>query len=76
MRCHESLLCTVCCVDLQQVTPRNIAPTFTAMAVINEQFEKISLSQYTEAGQSLHTPTPLPRKQLKEESLLLTLSLF
>ena len=31
---------------VQQVTPRNAAPGFSAMAVINEKFERISLQQY------------------------------
>jgi peroxiredoxin (alkyl hydroperoxide reductase subunit C) len=32
------------------VTPRNVAPQFSATAVINEKFEKISLSNYLSRG--------------------------
>jgi alkyl hydroperoxide reductase subunit AhpC len=38
----------VACV--QQVTPRNPAPTFSAMAVVDEKFVKVSLKQYLDKG--------------------------
>lgn len=41
--CVSSLHLHAC---VQQVTPRNAAPKFSAMAVINEKFERISLQQY------------------------------
>jgi peroxiredoxin len=50
--CHcsvWSLLCA-CCAFVQQVTPRNPAPTFSAMAVVDEKFVKVSLKQYLDKG--------------------------
>jgi len=52
-------LCLLCCLVLtalssagylHNVIPRSLAPRFSAMAVVDGQFEKISLTQYLDEG--------------------------
>lgn len=73
-----ALACSLFCAPrAQQVTPRNLAPTFSAMAVVNEKFVKLSLDQYTKAGQSEQSrrdaapggrELPMRRQQARVES--------